>query len=159
MSTSHTFISIVHSYHHPHHNASYFVIILHRIRAEEENTSHKIMIKHLPWYQTLEIKSKISEHLNVRQIWEPGRLDLQIPHFVNILQLVEQFFGGSAIFGAMGSTFTPELPNCPPLQRAPEADLASNQLNSAPDALSQNSKSKMYKSKIQKYKTIIWKIP
>ena len=114
MSTSHSFISIVHSYHHPHHNASYFVIILHRIRAEEENTSHKIMIKHLPWYQTLEIKSKISEHLNVRQIWEPGRLDLQIPHFVNILQLVEQFFGGSAIFGAMGSTFTPELPNCPP---------------------------------------------
>ena len=65
----------------------------------------------------------ISEHFHVIQIWGAGRLDLQILHFVNILQLVEQFFGGRAILGAMGSTFTPQLPIAH-LPTAPEADLA-----------------------------------
>ena len=55
---------------------------------------------------------------------------LQIPHFVNIPQLEEQFFGGSAIFGAMvrplllncrhSSTSPEDLPTSP----APETDLS-----------------------------------
>ena len=134
MSTSHSFISIVHSYHHPHHNASYFVIILHRIRAEEENTSHKIMIKHLPWYQTLEIKFP-----SIYMFVKSGRLGAWTCKFHTLSIFYNWWSNFLAGVQFSGQWARPLLPNCriADPQRAPEADLASNQLNSAPNALSQ----------------------
>ena len=88
------------------------------------------------WTRPLSVPDSISWLISWRWLSASLDLDQQIPHFVNILQLAEQFFCGSAIFGAMGPTFCSPIGDL--LPRAPEADLQlPNQLNSAPNALSQ----------------------